>query len=183
MLQTERCEIKILTPHDVDNVVRYYQDNQTYFSPWEPVRPDDYHSRANWLARAVESERAFDHGQSFQFIAYDRQNPEQLVATCHFSNVIRGVFQACFVGYSVAQTVAGQGYMTEVLQATCDYMFEEQGLNRIMANYMPRNKASGRVLEKAGFEQEGYARRYLKIAGKWEDHVLTAKLAPLNNAN
>ena len=37
---------------------------------------------------------------------------------------------------------------------------------------------SGRLLERLGFEREGYARRYLCIAGAWEDHVLTALVRP-----
>jgi len=68
--------------------------------------------------------------------------------------------------------------MTEILQASIAYMFETVGLNRVMASYMPVNKASGRVLEKLGFEREGYARKYLKIAGNWEDHVLTSLINP-----
>lgn len=39
---------------------------------------------------------------------------------------------------------------------------------------MPRNERSPRVLERCGFVREGFARAYLKIAGRWEDHVLTA---------
>ena len=39
-----------------------------------------------------------------------------------------------------------------------------------------RNERSGRLLERLGFEKEGYAKRYLKIDGLWEDHVLTAKV-------
>jgi ribosomal-protein-alanine N-acetyltransferase len=51
-------------------------------------------------------------------------------------------------------------------------------LHRVMANYVPENERSARVLEKLGFEKEGYARSCLKIAGKWRDHILTAKLNP-----
>ncbi|MEZ8447765.1 30S ribosomal protein S5 alanine N-acetyltransferase, partial [Vibrio splendidus] len=29
---------------------------------------------------------------------------------------------------------------------------------------------------KLGFEKEGVARKYLKIAGQWENHILTSKL-------
>jgi ribosomal-protein-alanine N-acetyltransferase len=43
-----------------------------------------------------------------------------------------------------------------------------------MANYIPVNERSGRLLRRLGFTVEGYARDYLLIAGKWEDHVLTA---------
>jgi ribosomal-protein-alanine N-acetyltransferase len=41
---------------------------------------------------------------------------------------------------------------------------------------MPGNERSARLLQRLGFEQEGYAKRYLQIAGVWEDHVLTSRV-------
>jgi ribosomal-protein-alanine N-acetyltransferase len=43
---------------------------------------------------------------------------------------------------------------------------------------MPANTRSARLLEKLGFEKEGFARRYLYINGRWEDHVLTSLINP-----
>jgi len=37
--------------------------------------------------------------------------------------------------------------------------------------------ASIKVLKVMGFQKEGLARGYLKINGKWEDHVIYAKLS------
>lgn len=76
-----------------------------------------------------------------------------------------------------AKKYEGKGFMTEALEVTLQYMFDVVGLNRVMATYMPRNKASEKVLFKLGFEKEGYARKYLKIAGKWEDHILTSRIS------
>ena len=50
-----------------------------------------------------------------------------------------------------------------------------------MANYMPHNSRSAALLFRLGFEKEGVARSYLKIAGKWQDHVLTSKIATCND--
>jgi ribosomal-protein-alanine N-acetyltransferase len=47
-----------------------------------------------------------------------------------------------------------------------------------MANYMPHNRRSGNVLKRAGFVVEGYARDYLMINGKWEDHIFTSLTNP-----
>ncbi|GJA95297.1 hypothetical protein KAM358_31290 [Aeromonas caviae] len=68
--------------------------------------------------------------------------------------------------------------MQEVVAAGIDHLFRERGLHRIMASYMPANLRSGALLERLGFEQEGYARDYLMINGRWEDHVLTALINP-----
>jgi ribosomal-protein-alanine N-acetyltransferase len=45
-------------------------------------------------------------------------------------------------------------------------------LNRIEAACLPHNAASVRLLEKVGFTREGYARKYLCIDGRWQDHIL-----------
>ena len=101
-----------------------------------------------------------------------------MIGSCNFGNIVKGIFQACHLGYSIAKKHEGQGLMAEALQAGIDYIFETRGLHRIMANHVPGNLRSARLLEKLGFEREGYARAYLKIGGKWEDHVLNALINP-----
>ena len=77
---------------------------------------------------------------------------------------------------SVALRRQGQGLMQEVLETALPWAFHKLDMHRVMANYMPRNERSGRLLERLGFEREGYAKRYLQIAGVWEDHVLTSRV-------
>ena len=64
--------------------------------------------------------------------------------------------------------------MSEAIKKAIDYMFCEQNIHRIMANYMPSNTRSAKLLKKLGFTIEGLAKDYLLINGKWEDHVLTS---------
>jgi ribosomal-protein-alanine N-acetyltransferase len=97
---------------------------------------------------------------------------------CNFTNVIRGIFHACFLGYKLDERSQGQGYMTEALTGAIDYMFAEQRLHRIQANYMPHNQRSAAVLRRLGFTVEGTARKYLFIGGEWRDHVLTSLTNP-----
>ena len=61
--------------------------------------------------------------------------------------------------------------MTEAVRAAADIAFTDLDLHRIEANIMPRNGASLRVAEKAGFYHEGLALKYLRINGVWEDHI------------
>ena len=68
--------------------------------------------------------------------------------------------------------------MFEILQAAIDHVFSEYNLHRIMANYIPSNIRSEKLLDKLGFQKEGLAKSYLKIAGSWQDHVLTSKINP-----
>jgi len=70
----------------------------------------------------------------------------------------------------------GRGYMSEVVQAVVRYGFEGLGLNRLYAHHMLRNPASGRVLEKNGFQREGMLRQRVRKWGKFEDVALWAIL-------
>jgi ribosomal-protein-alanine N-acetyltransferase len=70
------------------------------------------------------------------------------------------------------------GYITEALRRAIRFAFEDLQLHRIEANIMPKNVRSIRVVEKLGFVNEGLSRKYLKIAGVWEDHVHYVLLNP-----
>jgi len=64
--------------------------------------------------------------------------------------------------------------MSEAVAKAIEYIFEKQKLHRIMANYMPSNERSARLLQKLRFVIEGHAKKYLLINGQWEDHILTS---------
>ena len=91
-------------------------------------------------------------------------------------NIIRVAFLSCHLGYKLDKDEINQGYMTEALERAKDIIFDEFGLHRIEANIIPRNTRSMRVVQKLGFHEEGLAYRYLRINGKWEDHVHMALL-------
>ncbi|KKC98889.1 alanine acetyltransferase [Photobacterium halotolerans] len=175
MLNTPNTKLEILPVADAALLLKYYTDNQAHLAPWEPVRDENYLTLSNWQLMLENAQTAFEQGSEYRFVALNQDRTE-VMGVCNFTGVARGAFQACYLGYSISEKYQGQGLMQEVLTAAIDYMFQTVGLNRIIANYMPANERSAGVLKKLGFEQEGYARRYLKIAGQWEDHVLTAKI-------
>jgi len=81
------------------------------------------------------------------------------------------------LSFWLAAVAWGQGYMSEVVQVVLEYGFETRGLNRLYAFHMVRNPASGRVLEKNGFEKEGVLRQRIRKWGVLEDVCLWAILA------
>ena len=87
---------------------------------------------------------------------------------------------ACFMGYSIAKLFEGQGYMKKLCVHAIDHAFNELQLHRVMANYMPSNQRSEKLLASLGFEKEGFAKNYLFINGKWEDHVMTSLVNSVN---
>ena len=175
MIDTARTRLEVISRKHALEIFAYELENREHLAPWSPLRTDEFYTLDNCMSQCEASESAFEAGNEVKFVALDKDTSE-IVGVCSFTGIVRGVFQACFLGYSVTRKFEGQGYMTEILEASISYMFDVVGLNRVMANYMPCNTASEKVLLKLGFEKEGISRRYLKIAGNWEDHILTSKL-------
>jgi len=169
--------LKILSPTDTDNVEHYFHRNATHLAPWEPLRSEDFYSTQQIRLRLENMLADAQQGTAFQFGIFAQHNDE-MIGACNFTGVARGPFQACHLGYSLAQHAQGKGVMTLALQAGIHFMFTEQKLHRIMASYIPHNVKSEQVLQRLGFRQEGYAKSYLKIAGKWQDHILTSLINP-----
>lgn len=135
--------------------------------------PRTHHSVASWTLRLIEREKEFLEESSVHFIAVN-ESESQVIGTCSISNVVRGVFQSCHMGYSIDRNYEGTGQMFKLAEHTIDHVFTQMKLHRIIANHMPENIRSEALLKRLGFEREGYAKRFLQIAGKWEDHVLNS---------
>lgn len=99
-----------------------------------------------------------------------RRDDDALVGVYNLSQIARGFFQSAYMGYYAFAPNAGRGLMSEGLELTLRYAFRDLKLHRVEANIQPDNDRSKRLVERAGFRQEGYSPRYLKIGGKWRDH-------------
>lgn len=177
VLKTERTLITVLTPTDAELIHEYYLSNREHLAPFEPRREEDFYDIESWKANLLKSLSAFKCNVSVCLAALNHDRSKML-ATCNFTGIVRGPFNACYMGYSVAQKFQGSGLMYEVAAASIKYMFENVRIHRIMANHMPDNVRSERLLKRLGFDREGYARNYLKINGRWRDHILNALVNP-----
>ncbi len=176
--QDEDIILRTAEPTDGKLISDYFIANRDFLREWEPKREDAFFSEAGWTQRLIKLNELHRMGLGYYLIILD-SNSGEMLGTISFSNISRFPFHACNVGYSLSQTAQGRGVMTRALRMAVEYMFNIQNLHRIMAGYMPRNKRSESVLKRLEFTQEGLAKDYLLINGKWEDHVLTS----LTNAN
>jgi ribosomal-protein-alanine N-acetyltransferase len=178
-IKTSRLLLRMLEQDEAQLITAYVNENREHLRRWEPRRSESYYTQEFWETEIKRIHNDFFLGQALRLSIFFRKSPKgPIIGVCNFTTILRGVFQACFLGYSVDHKYQGQGIMYESLDASTDFVFKYLKLNRIMANYMPRNEKSGKLLRKLGFVVEGYARDYLKIAGKWEDHILTSKISP-----
>jgi ribosomal-protein-alanine N-acetyltransferase len=162
-------------PGDYEDWSVLRSKSRAFLKPWEPTWPDDDLSRAAFRRRLrrYAEERRLDSAHSF-FIF--RNGSSELLGGITVSNIRRSVAQVGTLGYWMGETYAGHGYMTAGVRALVPHAFSALRLRRLEAACIPTNVASVRVLEKAGFTKEGYAREYLCIDGVWQDHLLFALL-------
>lgn len=180
-LVTHRLILRPPQLNDAPALQQFCIANRHHLQPWQPVRPAGYFGLNAVEQRIAHVEQERLAGRALHFLVLTQRtddNPEEIVGECNFSNIVLGVFQACHLGYALAAHAQGRGLMNEALSAGIAYVFEELGLHRIMANYLPHNERSARVLATLGFEREGLARAYLKINGEWADHILTSLINP-----
>ena len=114
--------------------------------------------------------------QHVGFVAV-RSDDDALVGVFNFSEIVRGAFESAYLGYYAFAPHAGRGYASEALALALDAAFGELRLHRVEVNVQPGNRRSLRLCERAGFVREGYSRGYVRVAGRWRDHVRFAMLA------
>ena len=151
-------------------------DSRAYLIPWEPTWPSDVLTRPSFRRRLKRYARDVRDDVGYSFFVF-RRGDGALVGGVNLSHVHRGVSQSCSMGYWMGENYARQGLMTDAVKAVVSFSFEELGLHRIEAACVPENIPSRDLLRKIGFKEEGYARKYLRINGKWQDHLLFAWLS------
>lgn len=151
------------------------EQSREFLAPWEPVWPSDDLTRAAFRRRVKRYMEDQRNDLSHAFLVF-RSDTSALVGGLTLANIRRGVAQAGSMGYWVGLPYARRGYMTAAVRAVVAHSFSTLRLHRLEAACIPTNAASIRLLEKAGFAREGYAREYLCINGVWQDHLLYARL-------
>jgi [ribosomal protein S5]-alanine N-acetyltransferase len=171
MVETQKLTVREISQQDIPSLLEYILKNRTRLQEWEPLREESYFSLLATESRVLNMLAAIKSGSAMHFVILYGQS---VIGCINYTNIIRGPFMACHLGFSIDKDFEGKGYMLSSLEQTLNYVKSELHLHRVMANYMPHNEKSERLLARLSFKKEGYAEAYLKINGQWQDHVLTS---------
>jgi ribosomal-protein-alanine N-acetyltransferase len=100
-----------------------------------------------------------------------------LAGVININDIVRDSFQSGSLGYYAFIPHEGRGLMGEGLRLVVGFAFKELGLHRLEANIQPDNARSIALVTALGFRLEGLSPRFLKLAGRWRDHLRWAILA------
>jgi ribosomal-protein-alanine N-acetyltransferase len=151
-------------------------ESHGFLAPWEPTWPADDLTRPAFRRRLRRYARDARDDLGYAFLVFLRDSGD-LCGGITVSGVRRGVTQSASMGYWMGERFAGRGLMTDAVRALLPWLFDNLRLHRVEAACLPTNGPSKALLRNVGFREEGYAREYLKIDGRWADHVLFGMLA------
>ena len=170
MLQTAGMQVVLLEPSSADaaEFIDAVRASRTLHAPWLGLA-DTPELFAAYLERVARDDQA-------SYLIRHRACGG-LVGVANVSNIVRGGLQSGYLGYGAFASHAGRGLMAEGLRAVLGSVFGDVGLHRVEANIQPANTRSISLVQRLGFQKEGFSRRYLKVGGEWRDHERWALLA------
>lgn len=173
VLHGERVYLRTPQQSDYAEWAELRSQSRDFLTPWEPAWSMSELTRASYRRRLRHYARELREDIGYAMFLF-RIDDDALVGGLTLSNVRRGVTQACTLGYWVGAPYSRQAYMTTAVRRIVPFVFDHLHLHRLEAACLPHNEASRRLLENLGFRREGIARRYLRINGLWQDHLLYA---------
>lgn len=180
VLHTARLTLRTIDPTFAPQVVSYLWRNRAFFAPWNPTFSADYFTMDGQQARLAHDLQLLRDDRALRLWLFRKEDDAcaRIIGDVGLSNIVRGAFQSCHLGYKIDAAEANRGFMTEAVAAVVELAFGPLQLHRVEANIIPRNMPSRRVVEKLGFVNEGLSPKYLKINGVWEDHMHYVVLNP-----
>jgi ribosomal-protein-alanine N-acetyltransferase len=178
-VRTKRMLLRPLRGEDRDEFVRMHEASREFFEPWSPTITECETFDQLFEKQLRRTLDGLASGRDVRLAGF--LDDGRLAGLFNLNEIVHGAFLSAYAGWKVNVEVARQGLGTEGVVALLDLAFAEAprglGLHRVQANIIPHNIPSIRLAERAGFVREGLARRYLRIAAIWQDHLMFAKLA------
>ena len=164
-LTSERVALRWLEDRDAPALFEIFSDREgmRYWSslPWT--------DQAEGLKTVERIRRCFAEGSLYQWGVADLST-DAIIGTCTLANVDAGNRRA-EIGFILRRDCWGQGYMSEAADTLLRFAFQELGLHRVEADVDPRNEASIRLLQRLGFQREGYLRERYFVGEEISDTI------------
>ena len=163
----ERVVLRPLHAADEAAYLALRRANAEWLAPWDATAPRAAGRPRRFTDLVTAQEVEARAGRALPLAL---EHDGRVVGQVNVSNIVRGSFWSCTVGYWVSRAMAGRGVIPTAVALVGDHCFETLGLHRIEINIRPENLASLAIVRKLGFRDEGMRERYLHIDGEWRDH-------------
>jgi RimJ/RimL family protein N-acetyltransferase len=169
-IKTKRLLLRFPEPSDASFIQKAASRREISDTMISISHPYPHGEAERYIVRQKEEREA---GHAFTFVI--EQKPEEFCGLIELRAIDRIHLQG-ELSFWLKVEAWGKGYMSEAVNAMIQFGFEGLGLNRLYAFHMLRNPATGRILQKNGFQQEGLLRQRVIKWSKFEDVALWAVL-------
>ncbi len=165
ILVNEQVHLSEFRPSDKPVLVEHMREKEIYDRTLRIPHPYTEADAEEWFGIVANATR--QQGRAIHFAI--RTADGFLIGGCGFDGFQFGKSHRAEIGYWLAKPFWGRGIMPAVVRRVCRHAFEEFGLVKITAHVFTTNPASARVLEKCGFEREGYLKKHYLKDGRYLD--------------
>ncbi|WP_413804527.1 GNAT family N-acetyltransferase [Streptomyces sp. OE57] len=172
LLQGPRVAIRHVGRQDYDELTALAQASAEMLRRWLGVRENTEETFDSYIKRCEQRAR-----EGFVICL---RSTGAILGGVNINNIVRGSLQTGTLGYTAYASTTGYGYMTEGLRLVVQHAFGELELHRLEANVQPDNTPSLNLINRLGFQREGYSTAFQFINGAWRDHerwAITAEMA------
>jgi [ribosomal protein S5]-alanine N-acetyltransferase len=147
VIETKRLIIRKFAPDDYRDLFDYLSLPEIYL--YEPGRPVTLEEAKDLCAQRAKGT---------DFLAVELAQSGKMIGHLYFHPVEPVKLMTWELGYIFNPAFHRKGYGSEAAAAWVRHAFERFAVHRVMARCNPRNTASWKLLEKAGFRREGFFR-------------------------
>ena len=167
---------RLIALDDAETFARLLTANRSYLAPWSPLQHDRYFTEDGQRDLLTRDLAVYEAGGMLPLAILDADGA--VCGRINLNSIIRGAFQSASVGYWVSESSIGRGRATAAVADAIGMAFGEYRLHRLEAATLLHNTPSQRVLARNGFRPFAVSEAYLKIDGRWQDHILFQRLNP-----
>ncbi len=163
VIEASRVNLRHIETADIDSLYDIFSDSEAmrFFG----IVP--FAERADAVNYLADIHKNFEKNTLFQW-GISLKTDNKIIGTTTLFHIDEKNCRA-EIGYALNREFWGKGLVTEAVNALLNYAFTELNLHRIEADVDPRNTPSIRLLERFGFQKEGYLRERWIVQGETQD--------------
>lgn len=166
--------VRPVTLADAEVLAGLHRRNRTFLQPWEPLREESWYTPVGQRAELARVLAEQEQGRAAAFLVLDGEVP---VGQVTLAPIVMGAALAADLRFWVSMDHNGRGLARSAVREVRQHAFDVLGLHRLQTATLPHAIAAQHVLLSDGFTRIGRAPGYLRINGRWQDHVLFQRLA------
>lgn len=171
-IQGKHITLRIPEPHDIDNLLAWENDPEY----WHAGRSTIPFSRFDMEQFILQNQNDAFQQQQVRFII--GQNSDNIALGCVDLFELDALNRRAGTGILISREFQNKGYAGESLQLIEKYAFEHLWLQQLFAEVREDNTQSLELFLKAGFQQSGIKKAWIRTPQGFLDEIFLQKFNP-----